>query len=131
MAESGHLSAPTKLIFLWILTIGLAYLLNNFLDRIFFLDGGLSAYVIIGSLITLMNIIVRPILNIVFFPFKLIFGLIGLIAANGLFLWLTEKIAERMDPSIVILTIDQGIGGWILLALILGLANWVMKEVLR
>lgn len=131
MPQSGHLSAPTKLVFLWILTIGLVYLLNNFLDRIFFLNGGLYAYLIIGSLLTLMNMIVRPVLNIIFFPFKLIFGLIGLIAANGLFLWLTERIAERMDPSVVTLTIDQGIGGWILLALILGLANWVMKEVLR
>lgn len=131
MAESGRLSAPAKLVLLWVLTIGLVYILSNFLDRIFFLQGGLAAYIIIGSLITLMNILVRPILNIVFFPFKLIFGLIGLIAANGLFLWLTEKIAERMDPSIVILTVDQGIGGWLLLALILGLANWVMKEVLR
>jgi uncharacterized membrane protein YvlD (DUF360 family) len=131
MAESGHLSAPLKLLIRLLLTVVLVYLLSTFMDRTFFLSGGLIAYIIIGSLITLMNVIVRPLVNVIFFPFKLIFGLIGLIAANGLILWITEKIAEKMDPSLVVLQIDQGVGGWILLALILGLANWVMKEVLR
>jgi uncharacterized membrane protein YvlD (DUF360 family) len=131
MAESGHLSAPMRLIMRLVLTILLVYLLSTFLERIFVLTGGLPAYIIIGSLLTLMNVIVRPILNIILLPFKLIFGLVGLIVANGLFLWLTETITEMMDPNMVVLQIDQGIGGLILLALILGLANWIMKEILR
>ncbi len=131
MAEEGHLSAPSKLLLRLLLTILLVYLLSTFMDRTFFLSGGLPAYIIIGSLITLMNYIVRPVVNVLFFPFKLIFGIIGLIAANGLILWITQKIAERMDSSLLVLNIDQGIGGWLLLALILGLANWVMKEVIR
>ena len=131
MSDSGHLSAPARLVMRLLLTIGLVYVLSTFLDRIFFLSGGLPAIIIIGSLLTLMNFLVRPILHILFLPFTLIFGLIGHIAANGLFLWLTQWITDKMDPTIVVLTIDQGVGGWILLALILGLANWVMKEILR
>lgn len=114
-----------------LLTIGLVYLLSNFLDQFFFVQGGLIAYIIIGSLLTLMNVIVRPILNIILLPFKLFMGILVLIAANGFFLWLTERIAERMDPSMVILRIDQGITGWLLIAFILGLANWMMKAMLR
>jgi len=131
MSDSGHLSAPMKLVMRLLLTIGLVYVLSTFLDQIFFLTGGLPAIIIIGSLMTLMNYLVRPVLNLILLPFKLIFGLIGLILANGLFLWLTQMITDRMDPSVVILTIDEGIGGWMLLALILGLANWVIKEMLR
>lgn len=131
MSESGHLSAPVRLLMRLLLTILLVYLLSTFLDRIFFLEGGLAAYVIIGSLLTLMNVIVRPLLNLILLPFKLFMGIVVLVGANAFFLWLTERIAERMDPDLVVLTIDQGLGGWILVALILGLANWVMKEVLR
>jgi uncharacterized membrane protein YvlD (DUF360 family) len=131
MADSGHLSAPVRLLMIALLNVLTVYLLSTFLDRIFFVEGGLIAYAIIGSLLTLMNIIVRPVLNLILLPFKLFMGIVVLIGANGFFLWLTERIAERMDPSLVILKVDQGLGGWILLALILGLANWVVKEVLR
>lgn len=131
MSDSGGLSAPTRLLMRLLLTIGLVYLLSNFLDQFFFVQGGLIAYIIIGSLLTLMNVIVRPVLNIILLPFKLFMGILVLIAANGFFLWLTERIAERMDPSMVILRIDQGITGWLLIAFVLGLANWVMKAMLR
>ena len=127
---SGGLSAPAKLIIRLLLTIGVVYLLSTFLNRIFFVDGGLAALIIIGSLITLMNTVVRPLLNLILLPFKLFMGLVVLIVANGLILWLTETLAERMDPSLVILEIDQGIAGWFLVAILLGLANWIMKHVL-
>ncbi len=129
--QQGGLSAPARLIIRLILTIGLVYLLSTFLNQIFFVDGGLAAFIIIGSLITLMNVVVRPLLNLIMMPFKLFMGIIVLIVANGLILWLTEMIAEKMDPTLVVLEIDQGIGGWFLIAIILGLANWVMKETLR
>ncbi len=129
--QQGNLSAPVRLIIRLLLTIGLIYIMNTFLEQIFFLQGGLAAFIIIGSLITLMNVIVRPLLNLIMMPFKLFMGLVVLIVANGLILWLTEKIAEAMDPTLVVLEIDQGIGGWFLIAIILGLANWVMKGVLR
>lgn len=116
---------------LWVLTILLVYLLSTFLERTFFLSGGLYAYIIIGSLITLMNLIVRPVLAIITFPFKLFVGIIALIVVNGGILWLTEKIAEKMDPSLLTLQIDQGLGGWLLVAFIVGFANWIFKHILR
>jgi uncharacterized membrane protein YvlD (DUF360 family) len=115
----------------WILTILLIWVLSNFLERTFFLSGGLKAYIIIGSIITLMNLIVRPILNIVTYPFRLLAGIVVLIVVNGGILWLTQRIVEKMDPSLVRLQIDQGIGGWLLIAFILGFAHWVFKHILR
>jgi uncharacterized membrane protein YvlD (DUF360 family) len=131
MPESGRISLPFRIVMLWILTIALVYLMSIFLERTFFLTGGLYGYLIIGSLITLMNLIVRPVLVIITYPFKLFAGIIVLIFVNGGILWLTQRIAEKMDPSIVTLQIDQGIGGWILVALILGLGNWFFKHIVR
>ncbi len=131
MAENSRLSLPVRVLMLWVLTILLVYLLSTFLERTFFLSGGLYAYIIIGSLITLMNLIVRPVLAIITFPFKLFVGIIALIVVNGGILWLTEKIAEKMDPSLLTLQIDQGLGGWLLVAFIVGFANWIFKHILR
>lgn len=129
--ETSRLSAPMRLIMRLLLTILLVYVLSTFLERIFFVDGGIAAYIVIGSLLTLMNVIVRPLLHIIMLPFKLFMGLIVLIVTNGLFLWLTQRIARELDPEVVILQIDGGVGGWILIAIILGLANWIFKEVLK
>lgn len=120
-----------RLIVRLLLTIALVYVLSTFFERIFFVEGGLPAYIIIASLLTLMNVLVRPLLHVILLPFKLFMGLIVLITANGIFLWLTERIAQELDPRVVTLEIDGGIGSWLLVAIVLGLANWLMKELLR
>lgn len=132
MSEQGYrLSAPMKLVIRLLLNILAVYLLSTFFDRIFFLDGGIPAYIIIGSLITLMNVIVRPLLHVIMLPLKLFMGIIVLIATNGLILWATETIAEAMDPNVVLFRIDGGLGTWLLAAFVLGIINWVMKEALK
>lgn len=131
MSEQKGLSLPVRILMELVLTIILVWLLSIFLERIFFVDGGLAAYIVIGSLLTLMNVIVRPILHVLTFPFKLFASIIALIIVNGGFLWITERIAERMDPNIVTLYVDQGIGGWIIVASILGIASWLIKVSLR
>jgi putative membrane protein len=129
--SSSRSSAPMRLILRLLLTIILVWGLSTGLERLFFVDGGLPAYIIIGSLLTLMNVIVRPLLHLILLPFKLFMGFIVLILTNGIFLWLTEKIANQLDPEVVTMQIDGGIGGWIVVMLIFGIANWIFKEVLR
>ena len=131
MAESKPLSAPVRLLVHFLLTVLLVYLMNTFLNQIFSLTGGISSYIIVGALLTLMNVIVRPILHVLTLPLKLFATILALILVNGIFLWFTMKIADRFDPSLVVLHVDQGIGGWILVAIILGVGNWVIKEILR
>lgn len=120
-----------RLIIRLLLTILLVYVLSTFLERIFFVDGGLAAYIVIGSLLTLMNILVRPLLHVILLPFKLFMGIIVLIGSNALFLMLTERIAVELDPEIVAMNIDGGFGGWLLVAIIFGVANWTFKEILN
>ena len=131
MSDNSGVSAPFRLTILLLLTIGLVWLMNIFLDQYFFLIGGLPAYIVIGSLLTLMNLIARPILKVILFPFKLIATLPALMAVNAGFLWLTLMIAELMDPEVVTLEIDGGVAGWLLVAVVLGFGNWIFKEVIR
>jgi uncharacterized membrane protein YvlD (DUF360 family) len=79
------------------------------------------------NLITLMNMIVRPILQLLTMPLKLLANILALIIVNFVFLWLTVWIVGAMSPELVTLDIQGGIAGWILVALILGLAKSLMK----
>jgi putative membrane protein len=109
------------------LTTLLVWFLATSVDQYFFVTGGWTAYLIIGALITLMNMIVRPILQLLTMPLKLLANILALIIVNFVFLWLTVWIVGAMSPELVTLDIQGGIAGWILVALILGLAKSLMK----
>lgn len=108
----------------------LVYGLDQYVPQYVIIFGGVGAYVTIGNLLTLMNFLVRPLLNILSLPFKLIATLLTIITMNGLFLWLTYQIILQMDPTITALTITGGLSGWLIVSSILGVANWLMKAVL-
>ncbi len=109
----------------------LAFALDHYFPQYVSIFGGLAAYVIIGSLLTLMNFLVRPLLNFITWPLKLLLTLFTIIAVNALFLWLVYEITLKMDPDIVAMTISGGVTGWIEISVIVGTANWVMKHVLK
>ena len=127
--SSWHL--PLKIALRALINVGLVWFLAEYFDEYLILTGGIAAYVVVGSLLTLMNLFIRPLLNILSIPIRLVATLIGIILVNGIFLWLITFIADRMDPSILTLDIRGGIGGWIVLMLILGLANWLQKLLIR
>lgn len=90
--------------------------------------GGAPAYVIVGSLLTLLNLSLRPLLAIVTFPLHLLFSLFTAIAVNWLFLWIVYRITLLMDPGIVAFAVTGGVTGWFVVSMVLGIANWVMKH---
>ena len=104
--------------------------LDSLLPQYFSVFGGIPAYVIIGSLLTLLNMFLRPLLAIVTFPLHLIFTLFTTIAVNAFFLFVIYEISLKMDPNVVALAVTGGLMGWLLVSLILGVANWIMKHVL-
>lgn len=87
--------------------------------------------IVVGSLLTLMNIVVRPLLDLLTLPLKLFATILAVILANGIFLYIVTRITEMMDPSLVRLSIGGGVLGWVELALIVGFAHWVVKELLK
>src|SRR3989344_2127111 len=123
-------SSPVKLILKAALNIFIVYFLDTKLSQYISVFGGLRAYVIIGALLTLLNIFARPFLNVISLPFKIISMLVTDIAVNALFLWLVYEVTLRMDPNVVILAVTGGVTGWIVVSSGVGVFNWLVKIIL-
>ncbi len=129
--EPKRMSGPLRIAIKFALNILLVWGLVNYAGDYIDVTGGLAAYIVIGALITLMNIILRPILNLATVPLRWFATAVAVILVNGLFVWATLWITDRMDPSIVTLQIEGGIIGWIVIALAFGITNWLMKITLK
>lgn len=125
-----HLSLPLRLTLSAVLNAVLAYCLDAYFPQYITIFGGLGAYVILGSLFTLMNFLLRPLLNIVTFPLHLLFTLFTTVGVNVFFLWIAYQIALKMDPNVIAVTITGGVSAWITLGITVGISNWMMKHVL-
>ena len=132
MASEGGLSLPAKVLIRAVLNIVLVWVLSEYFFAYFELAGGLAAYVIVGSLLTLMNLFIRPILEIITAPIKFFFAsILAIIIVNGVFIELTSYIVDHMQENLVVLEIHGRLWGWIVVATILGVGNWIMKIMLH
>lgn len=125
------MSLPMRLTAGFVLTIGLLWGMVVYLPEYFVITGGIPALIILGALLTLMNIFILPVLNIISFPLKLLATLITIIALNLFFLWLLTVFAARLDPKFVVLSVKGGIDGWLIVSTVLGLGHWVLKHTLH
>ncbi len=131
MADSRSLSLPIKLIAQYALTVLALWLLIRFLPQYLVIEGSWVALPTVAALLMLLNMFARPVLKVLTFPLKLFMTIVAIVLANGLFLWLLENIAERFDPQTAVVLVQGGWGGWIVIALLLGLANWVIHHSIR
>lgn len=123
-----RMSPALKLAVKFLANTILMWILHTYLSGYVTIFGGMAAYVVIGALLTLMNMFLRPILNFATAPARFIFGLPFVILLNFGFFWLTYKIVLFMDPSLVVLVIEGGVWGWVLVSVIVGTVNWGMKK---
>ena len=131
MADAPKSSMAFRLVLKTLLNIGVVWVLATFLNQYFQLTGGAAAYVIVGALITLMNIFVRPVLAVITAPLKLFATILAIIIVNGVFVQLTHIITIQMDPNLVQLEIFGGAWGWTVVALAFGVSNWIIKEIFK
>lgn len=131
MSNDSGGSLPLKITIKTIVNVALVWAMATYLDQYFALTGGWRAIVIVGALLTLLNLLVRPILAVLTLPLKLFAGILAVIVVNGVFVWLVHLLVLKMDPAIVGLEIFGGIWGWIVVASAIGFANWIMKEIIR
>ena len=127
--SSSSLSQPMKIVIKLVVNVLLVWSMYRFLPQYFAVHGGLPAYIIIGSLLTLMNMFLRPLLSIITFPLHLLFTLATTIAVNAFFLFVIYEISLKMDPNVVTLAIKGGLSGWLIVSLLFGVGNWFMKHV--
>jgi putative membrane protein len=125
------MSLPLRIALRSILTVTLVWALATYLPQYISITGGLAAFVIIGALLTLMNLLVRPLLDLALIPLRLFASLLAFLIVNGVFVWLTVWMAARMQPDLVTLHIVGGILGWAIVILLIGIANWLLKMILK
>ncbi|TSC59270.1 MAG: hypothetical protein Greene041662_594 [Candidatus Peregrinibacteria bacterium Greene0416_62] len=120
------MSLPLRILLRLILTIILIWAMQKYLYSYVLVTGGLPAWIVIASLLTLMNLLVRPVLNVIALPLHFLAAILAFILVNGIFMGITVWITGHMEPDLVTMEI-RNIQGWIIVPIILGFANWVMK----
>lgn len=131
MSSNNSSHAPLKLTLKFALNVALVWAMATYLPQYFYVLGGMPAFVIIGALITLLNIFFRPVLNVLLLPLKFFATIIAVIIVNGGFVYTVQLISTRMDSNLVQLQIYGGPWGWIVVALCFGFANWMLKEMFK
>ncbi len=123
------MSLPLRITLRLVLTIALVWAMQRYLGRYILITGNLPGWIVIGSLLTLMNLLVRPVLNTIAIPLHILASLLTLVLVNGAFIAITMWIATHLEPDLVTMDI-VGFSGWIVVPMVLGSANWVMKVIL-
>lgn len=131
MSSDNSSHSALKLTLKFALNVVLTWAMATYLGQYFGLDGGTPAFVIVGALITLLNIFFRPFINVLLLPLRFFATIIAVIVINGGFVFVVHLFTARMDPNLVRLEIYGGPWGWIVVAVCFGAANWVLKEMFR
>lgn len=116
------------LIFLALNTV-VVYLVHQILDN-FIVSGGAPGFVLVGVVIGLLNLFLKPILKVLSLPF--IFLTVGLfvILINGFILWVSQQIVSIIGISNISLTID-GIGTYMAAVFLFGILNYLFHKLIR
>ena len=115
-------------VFVTLNTVSL-YLVSQFLDG-FRVGGGAFAYVLIGVIIGLLNLFVKPVIKVLTLPF--IFLTVGLfvIVINAAILWLAELLIAFLSIGNVSLEII-GFVNYLLATLLFGVINYLFQKLLK
>jgi len=105
------------------------YVLIEFLDEVTG-TGGIKLYIIGGLIIGLLNVFIKPVMKILSIPFVIITAGLFLIVINALILFFAEWIINTMAFRDVTLHFE-GLGSYLISAIILGIINWVHNLLLK
>lgn len=120
-----------KFAFRVFINVGIVILLKSYFSSFFVLGGGYQGIAIVGLTFTVLNMIVVPILNVLSLPIKFIAWIIAFALVNAVAIWLTVWFVESVEIMGVSLAIEGGIVGWIIVSVVLGMGNWVVKAVVK
>lgn len=104
------------------------YLVSQLLDG-FIITGGVWGFVLVGTIIGILNVFVKPILKVLSLPF--IFLTVGffLLIINALILWMAEGAVVFLNFEGITFIIE-GIGTYLVSVIILGFVNYLFQKLI-
>ncbi len=118
-----------QLIFTIVINAVALFIVSLVLDG-FTMEGGWVAPVIAAAVITILNMIIKPIIKLLAFPLVFFSAGLFLIVINAFILYLTEYLIRVMDIEGVSLHFDNLLT-YGLAAIIFGVANWLIHWFLK
>lgn len=86
----------------------------------------IQGILVAALIVALLNALVRPVLKLITTPIGWVAGALAIIIVNGVFIQLVSMIANAL-PNLLTLEITGGLMGWVIVALGLGISNWIVK----
>lgn len=105
------------------------YLVDQLLDG-FFVTGGAWGYVLVGVVIGLLNLFVKPILKVLSLPFIFLTAGLFMILVNAVILWLAQKAVVFVGIEGMSLVIE-GVGTYVVAVIVLGIINYLFQKIFR
>lgn len=120
-----------KLAFRVFINVAIVLFLHASFGTFFVLQGGYQAIAIVALTFTVLNMLVVPVLHVLSLPIKMLAWIVAFILVNAAAVWLTVWFVTALSIPGISLAIGGGIVGWILVSVILGIGNWIVKAVVR
>lgn len=105
------------------------YLVDQLLDG-FLVTGGAWGYVLVGVMIGLLNLFVKPILKVLSLPFIFLTAGLFMILVNGVILWLAKEGVAFVGIDGISLIIE-GMGTYVIAVIVLGIINYLFQKIFR
>lgn len=98
---------------------------------IFLVTGGLPAILLLGFLLTAIDLLIRPFLSLLTLPLRLLLSLLNTLVLSGLSLAVLVLVAWEFPPSVLTVTIAGGLRDLFLLIAIFGLRDAFLRFFVR
>ena len=116
------------LLFVVLNTVSVA-IVQQILDD-FVITGGVPAFVLIGVIIGLLNLFLKPLLKVLSLPFIFLTAGLFVIVVNAVILWFAEVLVSGLAIGQIALSID-GMFTYVAAVLLLGFFNYLFQKIIR
>lgn len=114
-----------------LLNVAFVWFLARSPGTIFLITGGLPALLILGFLLTAIDLLIRPFLSLLTLPLRLLLSILNTLVLSGLSLAVLVLIAGEFPPSVLTVTIAGGLRDLFLLIAVFGLRDAFLRFFVR
>ncbi|OGJ57101.1 hypothetical protein A3H22_01460 [Candidatus Peribacteria bacterium RIFCSPLOWO2_12_FULL_55_15] len=121
------MSPPSRILLRLLCNLLFIWGLTEYAAQLFLLTGGLPAILIIGFLLTAIDLLICPFLTFLTFPLRLFLSLLNILVISGLSLGILVFLGREFSSEILTLTIIGGVRDIFLLIAIFSLRDTFLR----